>query len=168
MMTKMTTWTFILLVVISVLACSANETQNPDLQNDTVVPDAQNDVVPADNAVACARAGESYSDVFPEYPKTCCEGLTAWESGMDTRISVADKCITTDLMSGMLVGACIACGDGVCGDKETPCNCPQDCAGKNLSKYKSVAEFCEKAKNIYCHEGLGNDWPGMVELCKQC
>lgn len=160
-MTKITMWIFILFVVISVWACSVNKAPYPNLQNDTVVPVAENNIT-------CAKAGGSYSSVYPDYPKTCCEGLTAWESGMDTQISVADKCIQTDLLSGMPVGTCIACGDGVCGNKENPCNCPQDCTGKNLSEYKSVAEFCTKGKSAYCDHPLAGEWPDLAALCKQC
>ena len=64
---------------------------------------------------ACAGEGEHYSKVYSNYPKTCCDGLTEWDSGMDTRTIVNGTCVETGGVSGNPVGTCIKCGDGVCG-----------------------------------------------------
>jgi len=90
----------------------------------------------------CAGEGEQYSAVYPEYPDACCEGLTAWESGMDTRVSVGDACYETGLLAGSPVGTCIDCGNGVCDELETVCNCEADCAGGINSDYADADAFC--------------------------
>lgn len=40
----------------------------------------------------CAQEGEMYSKVYSEYPASCCEGLTEWASGFDSRIAVNGTC----------------------------------------------------------------------------
>jgi len=91
----------------------------------------------------CAKEGEQFSLVYEEYPDHCCEGLTEWHSGMDTRISIADECYETGLVAGSPVGTCINCTNGICEDIENPCNCPEDCKGKNKSDFLSIEEFCQ-------------------------
>jgi len=76
---------------------------------------------------SCAKEGEMFSQVYKEFPSHCCEGLIEWYSGMDTRVVKEGKCLETGLVAGAPVGTCIKCGDGICGPKETLCNCPQDC-----------------------------------------
>ncbi|MDP6627563.1 MAG: hypothetical protein QGG50_06655 [Methanopyri archaeon] len=76
----------------------------------------------------CVKEGAQYSKVFTDdYPDRCCDGLTAWESGMDTRKVKLGKCVETDLLSGSPVGTCINCGNGECEELENICNCPTDC-----------------------------------------
>jgi hypothetical protein len=76
----------------------------------------------------CAKEGENFSKIFiNEYPTDCCEGLTEWDSGMDTRIVENGICVESGLVSGNPVGTCINCGNGVCESIENVCNCPQDC-----------------------------------------
>jgi hypothetical protein len=78
---------------------------------------------------SCAEVGEKFSLVYTnEYPSQCCSGLTAWESGFDTREIVNGKCVETGRLAGSPVGTCIKCGDGVCGEKENICNCEKDCS----------------------------------------
>lgn len=92
----------------------------------------------------CAEQGEQFSWVYTnEYPEHCCEGLTEWEEGMDTRISVADECYDTGLVSGNPVGRCIECGNQACEDYENPCNCYEDCAGEDMSDFLTVDAFCD-------------------------
>jgi len=79
------------------------------------------------NSSKCAKEGEQFSKVYPEYPKQCCAGLTEWDSGMDTRKVVNNTCIQTDLVSGLPIGTCINCGNGICEQWESICNCPKDC-----------------------------------------
>lgn len=65
----------------------------------------------------CAKEGERFSSVYKdEYPKYCCEGLTEWHSGMDTRFSIADECYETGLPAGSPIGTYINCGNGICED----------------------------------------------------
>ena len=97
--------------------------------------------------LSCAEEGEQFSQVYEEYPEHCCEGLKEWQSGFDTSISVADECYETGIPSGLPVGTCIKCGDGICGDIENPCNCPDDCIGKDKSDFPSIEECCQS-----------NDW----------
>jgi hypothetical protein len=80
---------------------------------------------PAD--CTCAREGEHFSKVYPNYPQSCCSGLTEWQSGMDTRKVVNGVCVQTNLISGNPVGTCLNCGNGICENIENVCNCPADC-----------------------------------------
>jgi hypothetical protein len=81
-------------------------------------------------STVCAQEGQQFSKVYPNLPGSWCDGLTEWNSGMDTRQVVDAKCIATGLMAGSPVGTCIKCGDGVCGRSENICNCPQDCGAQ--------------------------------------
>ncbi len=94
----------------------------------------------------CSTPGESFSSVRPKYSKNCCKGLKEWQSGMDTRISIGDKCYETMNESGNPVGICLNCGNGICEKNENVCNCPEDCNAKN-SEYKTIKDFC--GSNIY-------------------
>ncbi len=95
------------------------------------------------SVVDCAAEGETFSSVYEDYPANCCSGLTEWQSGMDTRISIADLCYDTGREVGAPWGRCINCGNGVCEEKENPCNCLSDCLGENKSTFASVEEFCQ-------------------------
>jgi len=118
---------------------------------------------------SCAKEGKQFSEVYKnDYPEHCCGNLTEFASGMDTRISIADKCYQTGMLSGLPVGTCINCGNGICEDIEDPCNCPSDCIGKNRSEYLSVQEFCEKAPESYCEHADSNLNDNLVDLCKSC
>lgn len=118
---------------------------------------------------SCAKEGEQFSSVYKdEYPEHCCEGLTEWHSGFDTRISIADECYETGLLAGSPVGTCINCGNGICEDIENPCNCPEDCKGKNKSDFLSIGEFCQSEDwsqtfSEACEEII-KDFP-ICELC---
>ena len=113
----------------------------------------------------CAEYGEHFSAVYKEeYPETCCEGLAAWDSGFDTSISIGNKCYETGAMAGSPVGTCINCGDGICDELETVCNCPQDCSNSSHSTYKNVQDFCVAAYNTFCAEESNHD----SILCKLC
>lgn len=116
----------------------------------------------------CAKEGERFSIVYKdEYPQECCAGLTEWYSGMDTRISIADICYETGMEAGSPIGTCINCGNNICEELENPCNCPEDCFGKNKSEYLSLVDFCEKDFNHYCDPNYS---PSILELklCKLC
>jgi hypothetical protein len=107
----------------------------------------------------CAKDGERFSITDDGYPDRCCEGLKEWSPIPDTRFSIADECYEIGPPSESNVGICIKCGDGICGKHliydENPCNCPEDCAGKNKSHFSSVEEFCQS-----------NDW--KISLSKAC
>jgi hypothetical protein len=118
----------------------------------------------------CAKVGEKYSHVYKdEYPENCCEGLKEWESGMDTRISIAGKCYDSGMLSGSPIGTCIDCGNNRCDTIENVCNCPEDCDASK-SDYATVEEFCEGEDGIYggysriCGEGN----PMMLPVCDLC
>ena len=85
----------------------------------------------------CAKQGEQFSVVYEEYPNNCCNDLTEWNSGFDTRTSIADECYETGLLAGSPVGTCINCGNGICEEIENPCNCLEDCNGKGKSTFNS-------------------------------
>ena len=70
---------------------------------------------------ACVKAGEVYYHVA-NYP-ACCAGLTL--IGLDKETSTG--CLTPTGGTGDMTGYCTRCGDGVCGKRENPCNCPEDC-----------------------------------------
>jgi len=119
--------------------------------------------------LSCAKEGEQFSSVYKdEYPEHCCEGLTEWHSGFDTRISIADECYQTGLLAGSPIGTCINCGNGICEDIENPCNCPEDCKGKNKSDFLGIGEFCQSEDwsqtfSKACEETI-RDFP-ICELC---
>lgn len=48
-------------------------------------------------------------------------------------------------MAGSLRYTCLACGDNICSDIETPCNCPQDCKNGQNADYATIADFCASA-----------------------
>jgi hypothetical protein len=107
----------------------------------------------------CAKDGETFAIVSDEHPSSCCEGLKALAPIPDTRLSIADECYDTEPASGSSMGVCIKCGDGVCEDHlnydENPCNCMEDCMGKDKSHFSSVEEFCQS-----------DDW--KMSLSKAC
>jgi len=111
------------------------------------------------NVSLCARDGEVFSRVSDEYLDSCCEGLKEWFPIPDTRFSIADVCYEVGSPSESNIGLCIKCGDGICENHpqydENPCNCPEDCAGKNKSHFSSIEEFCQS-----------NDW--KMSLSKAC
>jgi hypothetical protein len=112
----------------------------------------------------CAKEGEQFSKVYTDqYPEKCCQELTEWESGFDSRIAIGSNCFDTGLLKGSPVGTCINCGDGICSDIENVCNCPQDCQNASHSTYKTVQDFCNLAYQNYCNEEKKNS-----TLCKLC
>ncbi len=114
----------------------------------------------------CAGEGEMVSDVYTDtYPSECCDGMNITWTGMDTRISVADVCYATGFVSGAPVGRCIKCGNGVCGEGEGVCNCPEDCLGINTSTFLSVTEFCDEGYDQYCDTVIEEM---NSELCGLC
>ena len=118
----------------------------------------------------CALEGENYSSVYPEYPEHCCEGLTDWESGFDTRVSIGDACYATGLVAGVPIGTCINCGNGICEDIENVCNCEEDCAGGLSSDYDTVDAFCASAIWKDTLSSLCVEWlkVGDYPICYLC
>jgi hypothetical protein len=117
--------------------------------------------------VVCASEGEEFSMVYDEYPDVCCNGLTAWDAGFDTRISIDDECYSTGLVAGNPIGVCINCGNDICEDLENPCNCPEDCVGEEKSDYSNVEEFCADEYDNYCDEVFTGEGSNE-ELCGLC
>ena len=117
----------------------------------------------------CAKEGEEFSVVYGEYSDNCCEGLTEWDSGFDTRISVEDKCYEMGLLGGSPVGTCINCGNGICEDIEDVCNCPEDCPNWENSDY-TLESFCEWWWNFSSKEACNstNMADFNYELCDLC
>ncbi len=117
----------------------------------------------------CASEGEQFSSVYKdEYPEHCCEGLTEWESGMDTSMSIGNECYDTMMEGGFPGGTCINCGNGVCEEIEDVCNCPEDCGAED-SQYVTVDDFCNESVGVnteiadMCKEGHYD-----LPLCKLC
>jgi hypothetical protein len=120
-----------------------------------------------DDPLNCAKEGEKYSPVYSEYPAGCCDTLTAWASGMDTRISIGDTCYETGLLAGSPVGTCINCGNGVCEELENVCNCEADCSGGINSKYADAEAFCAKGWNGIIKGGCSDEVKGYP-ICGLC
>jgi hypothetical protein len=115
---------------------------------------------------ACAKYGEQFSKVHTtEYPEICCEGLTEWNSGFDTRISIGNKCYDTMMVAGSPVGTCIKAGDGFCGSIENVCNSPEDCSNGQNSDYVLANDFCNTAYSSYCDN---NPFKDELEMCGLC
>jgi hypothetical protein len=117
----------------------------------------------------CAKEGGQFSFVYKnKYSEHCCSGLTGWESGMDTRISIGDKCYDTRMLSGFPVGTCINCGNGICEDIENVCNCPADC-GAESSQYVTVNDFCDAYVGVNTElTDMCKEDPYDIPLCKLC
>ncbi|MBU2477380.1 hypothetical protein KKG83_07985, partial [Candidatus Micrarchaeota archaeon] len=116
--------------------------------------------------VDCAKEGERFSKVFKEdYPFECCPGLTEWNSGMDTSLSIAGQCYGTGAAAGSPVGTCINCGNGICEEKEDVCNCPKDCSGGEGSDYATVEDFCDKYWKPSITEMCEGDFSDIMEIC---
>jgi len=120
----------------------------------------------------CAEEGEMFSFVYSEYPDHCCDGLTEWDSGFDTRISIGGDCYETGFEAGAPVGTCINCGNGSCEDVEDICNCPEDCAGGLNSDYTTVDEFCSSefwsnSMASACEELEGLEGLPICDLCEK-
>jgi hypothetical protein len=69
----------------------------------------------------CVQEGEAYLD-YTGAP-ACCSGLTL--IGLDKRSG--PNCIAPTGGVGDSSGYCTVCGNGVCDEPETFCNCPADC-----------------------------------------
>lgn len=115
-----------------------------------------------------AKEGEKFSAVYDEYPEHCQEGLIEWSSGMDTRISIADECYMTFALSGLPVGICINCGNGICEDIEGVCNCPEDCVGQGKSNYLNAEEFCNSTRGQNLVENCEEEFAMQDPLCNLC
>ncbi|MDD5111796.1 MAG: hypothetical protein PHG85_04580 [Candidatus Altiarchaeota archaeon] len=112
----------------------------------------------------CSKEGEyvsMVSDYVDMYPVECCEGLTPWWSGMDDGIAVDETCYESGKAADRPVGVCIRCGDGVCGDLESVCSCPEDCTGKGKSM--TAKQFCSMLYRRYCDED--NAYLPLCQLC---
>jgi len=133
--------------------------QEPDINNVTVRCGKLEITIDVEELSQCVEDGERFSTTDDGYPDRCCEGLKEWSPIPDTRFSIADVCYEVGLASESNIGLCIKCGDGVCENHpqydENPCNCPEDCAGKNKSHFSSIEEFCQS-----------NDW--KMSLSKAC
>lgn len=77
----------------------------------------------------CLGLGEQINpSLGPEYSnlgKECCGGLR-----LITYSGNYDENCNHILLVGAPSGVCTKCGDGVCGSRETKCNCPEDCKGE--------------------------------------
>jgi len=116
----------------------------------------------------CAKEGEKFSRDYKKYLEHCCEGLTEWYSGLDTSISIENKCYETGMTAGVPVGTCINCENGVCENIEDVCNCPQDCKNRGNSQYSTIKEFCEERGEQFkeaCKTTLIKNFP-ICSLCE--
>ena len=113
-------------------------------------------------SLACAASGQNYSKVYTDkYPSECCQGLTEWASGMDTREIVNGLCKETGKLAGSPVGTCLNCGNGICESPENICNCQKDCG--ESGRYK-----CSSANDCYasCSYGCVNKtWVSKMTDC---
>ena len=120
----------------------------------------------------CAEEGEMFSFVYSEYPDHCCDGLTEWDSGFDTRVSIGGECYETGFEAGAPVGTCINCGNGSCEEIEDVCNRPEDCAGGLNSDYTTVDDFCSSefwsnSMASACEEWLESEDFPVCDLCEK-
>jgi eight-cysteine-cluster-containing protein len=135
--------------------------------NGTIVSgglDANGCQLPPKCILKCAQEGQQYSLVYTsQYPEHCCEGLTEWESGLDTRKVVNGACVASNLISGVPIGTCIKCGDGICKSPENLCNCPQDCKANQTCTDSdggvnySIKGYIIQNGSTYWDECMGND-----------
>lgn len=140
----------------------AQPVAKPVTQTQPITPTPE----PTPTPSGCAKEGEKFSSVYKdEYPEHCCEGLTEWHSGMDTRMSIGSECYDTMMESGNPVGTCINCGNGVCEEMEDACNCPKDCKNGQNADYSSIKDFCEKGTN-YLNDCDHNPKNELCQLCK--
>lgn len=103
----------------------------------------------------CVRKGE----YIIEDGQECCEDL----SPKNEKEIYAANCTFFPNM-GASLKQCIPCGDGVCGELENVCNCPEDCefCMKTFTETGQCPDGCEKV--IYdCI-----DEPDTDSVCAQC
>ncbi|MCA9538515.1 MAG: hypothetical protein KC620_06475 [Myxococcales bacterium] len=111
---------------------------------------------------ACAGAGEVVP-VVPGAPM-CCQGLSP--IGCDR--PAADGSCGADPCVGAFV--CAACGDGVCGPGENPCNCAVDCAGggecvgegDSVPVVPNAPQCCPNLTPVGC------EVPDANGVCQEC
>jgi hypothetical protein len=72
---------------------------------------------------ACVQEGETYS-VHPASPG-CCPGLSPISCSSPDASGNCQPCLGASV--------CAKCGNGVCGEGENRCNCPQDCQPQPVS-----------------------------------
>jgi hypothetical protein len=78
------------------------------------------DCIPPGEGRACVALGHTYDAKFIGYH--CCAGLV---HRPDAHVSMSES--VCEVFPGQFV--CIQCGDGVCAEEETVCNCLEDCGG---------------------------------------
>jgi hypothetical protein len=120
----------------------------------------------------CAREGEE-GDVSG---KNCCEGLIG--------VAINNVPLPSGLCPSVLPSYgtqfyCIKCGDGICGEKENKCNCPEDCneSGEIKNCPDSSSVECEGGKvvldevadengcfNFKCIKELSNGQPAEIKI----
>lgn len=116
----------------------------------------------------CASEGREFSSIFKQwYPNKCCQGLTEFLLGMDTRISIADGCYETNRVTGWPVGVCLNCRNKTCEEIESVCSCPEDCVGRARSDFQTIKEFCQSEKGWKRHCGAPGV-NGYLEICRMC
>jgi hypothetical protein len=85
------------------------------------LPDLNGYSLYANSPLACIPEGEAYLD-YPGAP-ACCTGLSL--INLDKRYGTV--CVPASGGIGNTTGYCTDCGNGVCGQNESWCNCPADC-----------------------------------------
>ncbi|MBD3238909.1 MAG: hypothetical protein GF332_04720, partial [Candidatus Moranbacteria bacterium] len=104
---------------------------------------------PTTTPPTCAQEGQEYSlSGDPDYPDSCCQGLTQWEHGLDTRISIGPDCYNTGTEAGLPFGTCLKTQDQVCAEIENPCNSPEDCSDGQNATYPNIESFCVNRGNL--------------------
>jgi len=119
-------------------------------------------------SVGCVEEGGMIPGaVSPEYRERtateCCAGL----KGVNYFRNYDADCNPAPLAGGP-AGVCSDCGNGVCEEWESKCNCPEDCEKPSIG-CKNENEFCGGIAGIECCSGLtceyDGDYPDAGGVC---
>ncbi len=111
-------------------------------QETVVEGTAVEETVTEETPIECIGEGEKGS-LFND--DTCCPGLKQ----IANSFSEGDTCLAPS--DGSFI--CTNCGNGICGDKENNCNCPEDC--KEEKECKAIFSHC--SCSYQCMEIVSND-----------
>lgn len=117
--------------------------------------------------IGCGKEGETgpSAGINPEWldhlSSECCPGLKEI-----TYKNYFDENCKDTMLAGAPSFVCSACGNGVCEEWESKCNCPEDCTdlGGEIEQPVCGNGICEEGEDKTCYEKCGEPW-GCKKEC---